>query len=429
MMYSYLVVSEIIEIKHVDFLIDCKHRKGLQIYISKMVMVLEVNMIGGSVLKFKLGLLLEKIWALLFFLFFTAQILSPMINGRTVYMEIVIALLNPCFLYWMLKNFRFEKRYIFVVFSIGVFCICGHVETGIKFALILFEVICLFYLRSKNLWYIKFFFCISFAFLVAQQIFLVVFPEIAILIGPNNIAALVWGNYATSTFTNFYAIFEFGLPRTSGLSREAGFFASFLSVMLLNDYYDKKEENSKIAFLSKIMYAVAYIASFSKISLSLGIQIISLKFNKIFSYIPFGFIVILYFFAFSLLCNLNLEFLLDPSNITFLHRFGGYVSILDLDVWDIAFGIEISKIHDIYSMPVSELKEFAGFAGFIIKNGIISVGVFFIALYMLGINSLGVFLLMFTTLTTSPDTMQNFIVLQYYMLLKYRIFKNIILGY
>lgn len=389
-----------------------------------MVMVLEVNMIGGSILKFKLGLLLEKIWALLFFLFFTAQILSPMINGRTVYMEIVIALLNPCFLYWMLKNLRLKKRYIFVVFSIGVFCICGHVETGIKFALILFEVICLFYLKSKNLWYIKFFFCISFAFLVAQQVFLVISPEIAMLIGPNGIAHSVWGSYATTTNTNFYAIFEFGLPRTSGLSREAGFFASFLAVILLNEYCEHKEENKKIGFTSKVMYILAYIASFSKISLSLIIQIMALKFNKIFSYIPFGFIVILYFFVFSLFSNLNTEFLLDPYNGTFLHRFGGYVSMLNLDVWDILFGIEISKIQDIYSMQVSVYKNFAGFAGFVIQNGVVSVLIFLFTLYVLGVNSLGVFILLFTTITTSPDTMQNFMVLQYYMLFKYRIFHN-----
>ena len=80
-------------------------------------------------------------------------------------------------------------------------------------------------------------------------------------------------------------------------------------------------------------------------------------------------------------------------------------------------------------MSVLEFKDFAGFAGFIIKNGIISEFVFFIALYMLGINSLGVFVLLFTTITTSPDTMQNFIVLQYYMLCKYKIFKNVVLGY
>ena len=150
----------------------------------------------------------------------------------------------------------------------------------------------------------------------------------------------------------------------------------------------------------------------------------ALKFNRIFSYVPFGFIVILYFFVFSVFSNLNTEFLLDPSNITFLHRFGGYVTMLNLDVWDVLFGIEISKIQDIYSMPVSEFKDFAGFAGFIIKNGIISVFVFLITLYVLGINSLGILVLLFTTLTTSPDTMQNFIVLQYYMLLKYRIFQQ-----
>lgn len=381
-------------------------------------------MIGGGILKIVFGEFFEKIWAALFFLFFTAQILSPMINGRTIYMEIIIALLNPYFLYWILKNFRFERRYVYVIFSIGFFCICGHVESGIKFALILFEVVCLFYLSSKKLWYVKFFFVISFIFLVTQQIFLVVSPEIAILIGPHNIASSVWGNYATATFTNFYAIFEFGLPRTSGLSREAGFFASFLAVILLSEYYDKKEENKKIGIASKFMYILAYIASFSKVSLCLIIQIMALKFNKIFSYIPFGFIVILYFFVFSLFSNLNTGFLLDTSNVTFLHRFGGYVSMLNLDVWDILFGIEISKIQDIYSMPVSWFKDFAGLAGFIIKNGIISVCVFFIMLYMLRINSLGIFMLLFTTITTSPDTMQNFIVLQYYMLLKYKIFHN-----
>lgn len=384
-------------------------------------------MIGGSILKLNLGLLLEKIWAALFFLFFTAQILSPMINGKTIYMEIVIALLNPCFIYWILKNFRLEKRYVFIIFSIGFFGICGHVETGIKFALILFEVVCLFYLRSKGLWYIKFFFFISFMFLVAQQVFLFISPETAMIIGPRNIAHSVWGSYATETFTNFYAVFEFGLPRTSGLSREAGFFASFLAVILLNEYYEQKEENKKIGVVSKVMYILAYIASFSKISLSLIIQIMALKFNKIFSYIPFGFVVILYFFAFSLFSNFNTEFLLDPSNVTFLHRFGGYASMLDLDVWDVLFGIEISKIQDIYSMPVSEYKNFAGFAGFVIQNGLVSVLVFFISLYILGVNSLGVFMLLFTTLATSPDTMQNFVILQYYMILRYKIFYNRVL--
>lgn len=172
------------------------------------------------------------------------------------------------------------------------------------------------------------------------------------------------------------------------------------------------------------MYILAYIASFSKISLSLIIQIMALKFNKIFSYIPFGFIVILYFFVFSLFSNLNTEFLLDPYNGTFLHRFGGYVSMLNLDVWDILFGIEISKIQDIYSMQVSVYKNFAGFAGFVIQNGVVSVLIFLFTLYVLGVNSLGVFILLFTTITTSPDTMQNFMVLQYYMLFKYRIFHN-----
>lgn len=366
---------------------------------------------------------LEKIWAALFFLFFTAQVLSPMIYGNTIYMEILIALLNPCFLLWIFKKFRLRKKYIFFIFSVGCFGLCGHFDTSVKLILIFFEVICLFYLREKGLWYVKYFFCISFLLLIGQQIFLFVSPEIAIMLGPENISTFFWGNYATEACTNFYEVFEFGLPRTSGLSREAGFFASFLTVMLLNEYYDKKEKKQDIGLLSKIMYAVAYVASFSKVSFIVLLQMLALKFKSAFRYLPFGCVVILYFFMFCVFSNYNRDFLLDPSNETFLHRFGGYVSILDLDMLDALFGIEISKIQDIYSMPVSGYKDFAGFAGFVIKNGIVSVCVFLMALYMLGINSLGVFILLFTTLTTSPDTMQNFIVLQYYMLFRYRIFK------
>jgi len=44
----------------------------------------------------------EKILGLLFFVFFTAQILSPSIADRTIYLELVIAVLNPYFWIWLL---------------------------------------------------------------------------------------------------------------------------------------------------------------------------------------------------------------------------------------------------------------------------------------------------------------------------------------
>lgn len=367
---------------------------------------------------------LEKIWANLFFCFFTIQILSPMINGKTIYLDVVIALLNPCFWVWLFGKFEFRLNYFFSLLAFAVFCICGHAEAAIKFFLIAIEVCCLLYLDLKNMWYIKIYFVISCAFLILQQIFLVYSPEVSVLLGPTNIASLVWGDYASATFTNFYDVFEFGLPRTSGLSREAGFFASLMAMIFLNDYCAKKYDGKKMNFKHKILYIISYIGSFSKVSLVLPLQVLLLHVARYVRCIPFGMIVVMYFALFVYIGNSNTKFLLEPENVTFLHRFGGYVSILGVDIQSFLFGIDITRIQDMYSMPVADFKNFAGFSGFVLQNGFIATFVFFVALYMLGINSLGVLMLLLTTLTTSFETMQNFIVLQYFMLFRYKIFQQ-----
>lgn len=371
-------------------------------------------------------MLIEKIWANLFCLFFTAQILSPMIDGKTIYLEIVFALLNPLYIGWLLLNVKLKLPYIMVAFSILLFCLCGHAETGIKFVLIIFEVTCLMYMNKRKILYLKQYFLISFIFLVAQQVFLLLDPAMAILIGSQNIAKTIWGSYSTSAFTNYYALVEFGIPRTSGLSREAGFFASYMAVMFLNEYCYQKESGVKINLLGKVVYLSAYVFSFSKISIGLILQILIIKFRNIIKEIPYFVVVILFYVIVTIISICNYDYILMPENITFLHRFGAYITIFDVSFYDLLFGVDLNGLPSAFRVPIEldGLKVFAGFAGFILENGLVSVSFMFITIYVLGINSLGILMLLVSTLTTSPDTMQNFIILQYYVLFRYRMFRH-----
>lgn len=370
--------------------------------------------------------LIEKIWANLFCLFFTAQILSPMIDGKTIYLEIIVAFFNPLYINWLIKNFRLKISYIVAAFSIILFFLCGHADTGIKFLLIIFEVTCLLYMRKKQLWYFFQYFIVSFLFLVAQQLFLLIDPSVASMIGPTNIAQTVWGQYATATFTSFYAIFEFGLPRTSGLSREAGFFASYMSLLFLEEYCYSQERGISISLKHKIVYIVSYIFSFSKVSIVLLMQLFVIKLRGFFKYLPYGRGVLLFFLLMGLLAYENMDHWMAEENETFIHRFGGYSSLFNMDCLDFLLGVDVSKIGDVYAKYIefSGLNLFAGSIGFIIQNGFISAVSFFVALYMLGINSLGIVVLLLGTITTSPETMQNFIILQYFILIRYGMFRK-----
>lgn len=128
----------------------------------------------------------------------------------------------------------------------------------------------------------------------------------------------------------------------------------------------------------------------------------------------------------GLLAYENMDHWMAEENETFIHRFGGYSSLFNMDCLDFLLGVDVSKIGDVYAKYIefSGLNLFAGSIGFIIQNGFISAVSFFVALYMLGINSLGIVVLLLGTITTSPETMQNFIILQYFILIRYGMFRK-----
>ena len=362
--------------------------------------------------KFKL----EKLYANLFFLFFTAQILSPYILGKTFYLEICIAALNPFFWSWLKSNNNSNKigiKYIFVLICLFFIAICGHIDTAVKLIINFFLVVHLFYIYNKNLWKLEKYMVISIILAIFQFYFSLTDPNIAGLIGPSNIANIVWGDFATPTYTNFFTVFLF--PRVSGLSREAGFFASLISVIIFFHFLEKNRIKNKLS----IIYWIGYIISFSKMSFVLFLAMIIDKAKKIIIYIPtFGGIILFIMFM-SVFSNLNKDFILDDA--TFLHRMGGYISLFNLNFEDLLLGINSMQIGDIMSKSILayDLKSFAGLSGWIISNGIIVAFIFFLMLYFLNINIVGMLILLAFTLNVSPDSNQNFVVLTYFIIFKY----------
>lgn len=367
----------------------------------------------------------ESILAYLFFLFFTAQILSPNINSRTIYMELLIAIFNPFFWSWIKNKYFIEIKikyeYILVFFMLILIAILGHIETSIKLVINLFEVLYLFYLIDKNLWKLNIFIVISIIVAIMQFVLLFINYEWAMMISSTNISKMIWGEYATGTFANYYTLFF--IPRVSGLSREAGFFASFI-VSILFYYYLRKEIKNR--FLIKIMLIIGYILSFSKMSIVIFFLIIINKIKKLVNYIPYFFIIIFWFSIIAYIVYNNINYLI--YNETFLHRFGGYFSIFDMNIVEFLLGVE--HINIITSYPAQMMENvmgfsiFAGLSGFIIHNGFISAVCFFIILYILNVSTTGIIILLLLTINVQLDTNQNFVVLAYFIVFKYYCLQN-----
>ena len=137
--------------------------------------------------------------------------------------------------------------------------------------------------------------------------------------------------------------------------------------------------------------------------------------------IPFLITLIVFVLCLMFFWDSQRNYLLEYENITFLHRFGGYASLFDVDLLQLLFGINSpSEINTQLAYIVNEdLKNFAGFSGFILHNGILVVTILLVALYYMGISSTGLIILLLLTINVQLDTNQNFVVLSYFIILKF----------
>lgn len=362
---------------------------------------------------------IEKILGLLFFVFFTAQILSPSVSNRTIYLELVIAVLNPYFWSWLFP-IHIRMSYLVILILLGLIAATGHVITSFKLIINLFYIVYLTYLYKRNLWYMRIMLSISIAFAFVQITTLGVDPTFSQMIGPSNIAQIFWGGYATASYTNFYTIFEGGLPRVSGLSREAGFMCSLIIVAMWLEYLQYKNEhyvNRKF----DIWLIVGYVCSFSKMGVVIFLVYAVEKLKVFINKIPMAFIVLFFVSIMTIIWVNNQAYLLDADNVTFLSRFGGYDALNDMDFYQLIFGVdrltEISSFTAITEYYGENI--FSGFGGWILYNGLIVCVLFMLIIYAMGISSTGILMLLLFTINVLPDTNQNFVALAWFMVYTY----------
>lgn len=362
--------------------------------------------------------IVEKFFIHLFFLFFTMQILSPSINSRTLYLELIVALMNPFFINW-LKHKKVYYKILLCIVGIVFISSLGHFFTAVKLLMIFIGVLYLYYSEQQNCFYLKEYVCISILIAILQFLFMFIDMELAIKLGPQNIAKIFWGEYATAANTNFYAIFL--IARVSGLSREAGFFASLIVAVMFFYYLKRKYNGFQISNLEKYLLGIGYCLSFSKMSLALLIILAFEKIKEKLNSLPFVFTVLFFPLLMILFWNYNVEYLLDDDNITFLHRFGAYLCLDELNFKNFIFGIyDIGKIGgNIANLVAFYYEDFAGFGGFVINNGILVSMVYFFILFINGITSTGILILFFLTINVQFDTNQNFVVLSYFIVMRF----------
>lgn len=356
----------------------------------------------------------EKILAHLFWLLFVCEILSPMVGGRTFYLQYLIVVINPFFWVWF-SRLNFKREHLLLTL-IAVVLVPFYTVTAVKFLVIGLGVAFMVYCYQRELFFLRFYLAISVLFAAIQFYLVMTNSPLAPLFGPNNLSLLVWGSHATQTFTNFYTIFYF--PRVSGLSREAGFFAS----LVIGSYFAHKVNAGINGFgisrRNAFTHYLGYFFSFSKISLVVVIAFVAFALRRVVDRIPLAIIGSLFVVALVLFWNHFQAVLLIPGNGTYLGRFGGYTILDQLTFWQLILGVsDIKAISGPTAYYISTLgyQHLYGLGGWIISNGVLGFVLYMIGLYALGIRGSGFLFILMMTATVGIDTNQNFCVLAYYV--------------
>jgi len=376
---------------------------------------------------------MEKLLSHLFFFFFSFQIFSPSINDRTIYLELFVAVLNPYYWKWVSRKLNADMFLTICAFVL-LPIVFMNIVISVKILLSAILVGFLFYSWQRKIFYVKFYISISVLFAIAQFITYYTNPTLSHELGPTNLATMVWGDYATATFTNFYSINGY-IPRVSGLSREAGFLASYLIAYIMLLYIEVKRNGLFISKKVKFFLCAGFIVSLSKMSLIIVPLILLEKINLQFRRIVHPLFALTVFFVCMLILWHHNYYIADEINTTFFHRFGAYALIPDVaDVKTILFGEPNLHNIDFVSSYASKVRllmlnydEFAGLGGTVLSCGILLTLFVFLLLIYIGVSSTGIIQLLLLTLATSIFTNQNFVILAYFIVFKYYCRRNSLL--
>ena len=367
--------------------------------------------------------MIGKIYSNLFFFFFIAQIFSPYVAGITIYLELIFALLDPFYRKWVISQ-KFDRKIYLALFLIPLFFLRPTIS--IKLLSLAISVSYLTYAYNNDNFYLNRYVCLSIFIAIAQFVLFYYVPEASTVLGPTSIATYIWGDYATPTFTNFYEVLG-DFIRVSGLSREAGFFASLILGVIVLCYMEWSIEDKKIPKKFICLLIVAYLISLSKMSLLIVPIFLIIWLRKTINAYP-AIVVILMFFVFLISLWYHSDYLADPEHETFTHRFGAYGIMMDIDnPIDLLFGkkeMDPSDFNGDYARSYTGIIDylggsFAGMGGYVLTNGIIMTLFLLIILINMNISTTGILLLLVMTMNVQMDTNQNFVSLTYFISLNY----------
>lgn len=279
-----------------------------------------------------------KAISMLFYMFFTCVVFNPQISGVTIYLYVVIPMLDPGYISYLTTTF---KRW---AIPLGLAVVIALLSSPMAAARILSLAICVGYLAytfTKRIDYLNLWVAINILFGIVQFITYYVDYDLSVQLGPNAVSQMLWGASATQTNTNFYEILFFA--RVCGFSREAGFFASLLvAAFSLYLMQDRPKSKAMIA-----LYCVGLVISFSKASLVLVIFALCYCMRRQLRAIH-PLVSIIGFTAISMgiaLYMANHNFFDSP---TFAHRFAGYPFMFDARLTDLIKGVTASQLNADY---------------------------------------------------------------------------------
>lgn len=361
-----------------------------------------------------------------FFFFFCSPALSPAIGGKTVYLQWFLVLLDWNFLKYCFESVKKRKcqRYLIPLLLLLILgTVMCHFFVVLKICSIIWCVLYLSYARKEGLFkclYIGI--NINIAIALIQFILFYINPRMAYKLGPTNVSKLIWGDYATITNTNMYAIFGNRLIRVCGWSREAGFFASLLMLCFLCYMYDTKIEKRKFQY---ILFAIGFIISFSKVSLLILPLFLILKLAPYINRIQIYCVSAIYIFATSVAAEILYKMnYLVPEHESIAHRFVGYHVVWRLGVREAILGFgTLEKIGESILAKYSILRQLisrgydnlCGWAGIIEYSGFLGLILWVSGLGFFGVNASGLIFIMLATFTVDPFTATSFVVLAYWM--------------
>ncbi|MFM0555989.1 hypothetical protein P0D69_34215 [Paraburkholderia sediminicola] len=273
----------------------------------------------------------------------------------------------------------------------------------------------LMYTMERRISYLHPWMIVNVLFAIVQFAMYYIDHDLAMQLGPTNLAELVWGSYATSTYTNFFEVFYFA--RVSGFSREAGFFSSLLVASFLL-YLLSDSPNKKVIAI----YLIGLFISFSKSSMSLFLfaALYPLR-DKLRAVHPLTVLIAYFVVTAAISVYLASNDFFDSE--TFGHRLAGYAFLFDARLEDIVRGIAAKDIILHYKyLPYIRLIQgemedagvpFAGLAATIAEMGIFSALIVFGVIAFTASDGFVMLIFLLVSATVSVTSVTSFIPLAY----------------